>query len=57
MRLQRYICRRQTLENILESGKPLAKQDGILSVNQGEQEVVVEIGSGTYEFVYKFLEQ
>jgi alpha-L-rhamnosidase len=44
-------------ENILESGKPLAKQDGILSVNQGEQEVVVEIGSGTYEFVYKFLEQ
>ena len=40
------------VESITESGKALAKADAIQSYSQQDEQVVLEIGSGSYKFSY-----
>lgn len=41
-----------TLENVLESGHPLAIGEGIYALKQLADGVQLQIGSGEYQFVY-----
>src|SRR5438132_11657933 len=43
---------RAKLDQVTESGTPLATAAGIRSARQAEDAVVVEIGSGQYRFAY-----
>jgi alpha-L-rhamnosidase len=40
-------------EKIKESGRPLAKINGVRKAEQKESDVVLELGSGKYQFEYK----
>jgi alpha-L-rhamnosidase len=40
------------LENVLESGQPVASVKGVIRSSQNGQTAVVEVGSGRYEFSY-----
>lgn len=42
------------LEVVMESGKALASDTGISNVRQGDRAVVVDAGSGEYEFMYAY---
>jgi len=46
---------RANLADVSESGKPLALARGVLTSEQEDRSVVVEIGSGRYQFSYPML--
>jgi len=45
---------RAKLEGIKESGKALADADGVRTYRQADADVVVEVGSGHYQFIYSW---
>jgi alpha-L-rhamnosidase len=44
---------RQNGSEVLESGLPLGQADGILGTQEGEDHLIVEVGSGEYHFESK----
>src|SRR5690348_3058923 len=38
---------------VLEDGQPIVASDGVYSVRQSASDVIVEVGSGSYDFGYR----